>query len=183
MVLSDRSTDLSFFPVPSALITFCAGDGQPYLRTSAWVGMVCSTPPLLSLAIAAGDNPFFARWMEKGFVVNLPSAESLTAGEFLGSLARRAQDTVPPGLTLVDATIVRAPLIEECPVRIECVRGRGRARFGQWILTAEVAAVHLGDTDLKEGRLPTDIHSLKPFARRWRQHLHPGASRLETPTA
>ena len=150
----------SMCPVPSALLTFRCPRGEDHVAAAAWVGIVCSRPAVLSLTIRKE-----LKGLSRGgdFAVNLLSEDQLTSRTFL-DLAGQEDIRLHPGsgLTLAAGGGIAAPIILECPVRIECRKAAFLSRYGQKLLRGEVVAVHM------EGRVhgldaPLDICSLKPF--------------------
>jgi flavin reductase (DIM6/NTAB) family NADH-FMN oxidoreductase RutF len=174
----------SFFPIPSALVTYRSFAGKPQMRTTAWVGMIGSDPPRVTLAFRPGGRGPWESRLHKEFAVNLPPETFLSASDFLSALALREGDgAFSPGLSLVEAMFVDVPLIKECPVRIECVRGTVRTRFGQRLLSGEVAVVHAGDSLLFEERLPVDPTRFQLLMRAWRKYLGPRRDHSALPLA
>jgi flavin reductase (DIM6/NTAB) family NADH-FMN oxidoreductase RutF len=80
------------------------------------------------------------------FVVNLPSKNLLEAIDYCGMVSGRKIDKFKrTGLTAVPASYVRAPLIKECPVNIEC-KVRAILTFGSHdIFVGDSLAIHADD--------------------------------------
>ena len=108
-------------PVPAALITCKDQEGRTNMLTLAWVGTVCSDPPMLSISIR---KERFSHHMvcETGeFVVNLTTEAILKATDYAGVKSGRDVDKwKETGLTPEKASVVDVPLIAESPVNLEC---------------------------------------------------------------
>ena len=109
------------FPTPAALVTSIDADGKPNVATAGEVFMMSLHP----LIVAAGFRP--ATYSNKlihatkEFVANLPTKDILEAVDYCGSVSGREVDKFEAtGLTPLPAKHVKPPLIEECPVNVEC---------------------------------------------------------------
>jgi len=91
------------------------------------------------------------------FVVNLPKREILWAVDYCGSVSGREVDKFKAtGLTAVPAKHVKAPLVEECPVNIEC-RVRDVIHFDYMdrdVFAGECLAIHIDEDIIGEDGLP-----------------------------
>lgn len=136
-------------PVPLALVTSVDAAGRANIITLAWVGVVCSMPPMLSIAVRPER---FSHNMIRDtgqFVINVPSADLLWATDYIGTRSGRHEDKFAAlGLTPVAATEVRPPLIAECPINIECLL-RHELRLGSHdLFIGAVVALHADETAL-----------------------------------
>ena len=109
-------------PAPVVMLS-CGNKGEkPNIITLAWVGTVCSEPPMLSVSIR---KERFSHHMVKEsgeFVVNLVPASLTRACDFCGVRSGRETDKFAAmGLTPEKAPNLQfAPQIAESPVSIEC---------------------------------------------------------------
>ena len=60
------------FPTPTAMVSCASGDGVPNIITIAWVGVVCSEPPVVSVSIRPGRYSHGLIKKSGEFVVNIP---------------------------------------------------------------------------------------------------------------
>jgi len=110
------------YPLPVIIVSCADEAGRTNAVTLAWNGITCSEPPMLSISIRPGrfSHPMIKKTGE--FVVNIPTVGIVRAVDYCGHVSGRdAQDKIKQaGLTAEPATKVRAPLIRECPVCLEC---------------------------------------------------------------
>ncbi len=143
-------------PVPVVLVTSVGADGRPNVVTLAWAGVVCSTPPMVSIAVRPER---FSHGLIKAtgqFVVNLPSSEQLWAVDYCGTRSGRHEDKfAAAGLTPVPASEVRPPLIAECPINVECVVRHELSLGSHDLFIGEVVAVHADESALDEAGNPS----------------------------
>lgn len=139
-------------PIPSAYLTFHSVSGAPHVLTAAWVGVVCSRPAILSITLP-GSCGLSEQWPQGGeFALNMPSDEQISSGPLA-----RLDVTLEPGAK------ISAPVIAECPVRIECRGASFFSRHGQRLLSGEVVVVQMGER-IHGLDGPVDLCRLKPFA-------------------
>ncbi len=153
-----------FFPTPSALLTFLAPDGRPRGIPVGWVGIVCSRPSRLSLSFQCRGGLECEFLPEGNFAVNLPTDVQLAQTDFLQRLADESFDILhEPTLSLTQGEVAGVPLIVECPVQVECRKGSVQSRFDHYVVSGEVACVHLGERCFGPER-PVNLCRLDPFA-------------------
>ena len=114
------STQLA--PVPVVLVG--CGNGETLknnLITVAWAGTVCSDPAMLSVAIRPERFSYDLIRKSGEFTVNLPGSDLASAVDKCGVISGRDQDKFALcGLSAKPGTKVAAPIVEECPVNLEC---------------------------------------------------------------
>ena len=107
-------------PVPPALVV-CGDMDKPNVLTVAWTGIVNSHPPKTYVSIRP-ERYSHGIISERGeLTINLPTKEIVRAVDFCGVRSGRDLDKFAKcGLTPVPASEVSAPIIDECPVALEC---------------------------------------------------------------
>ena len=108
-------------PVPSALVSCGKKDQKPNIITLAWVGVVNSIPPMISISIrpAPYSHDLIAETGE--FVANIPTADMVEIADGCGMVSGRDVDKFAKyGLTPEWGTLQHAPYIVECPLNVEC---------------------------------------------------------------
>lgn len=108
-------------PLPSALISCGGKEGTLNIITLAWVGVINSDPPMISISIRPSrfSHPLIAETGE--FVANIPTADMVEITDSCGMVSGREVDKFAQyGLTAERGTLEYAPYIEECPLNVEC---------------------------------------------------------------
>jgi len=121
--MNKRSLKPSTFlmPVPAALVSCQDRGGRPNIITVAWTGVVCSDPPMLSVSLRPSRYSHGIIRETGEFVVNIPSADIIRKVDYCGITSGREVDKFQEaGLTPMIAEKVAPPLIQECPVSMEC---------------------------------------------------------------
>ncbi len=151
-------------PVPAVMVS-CDGLGfHKNIITLAWVGTVCSNPPTVSISIRPERYSYAIIRETKEFVINMPDIELVQATDFCGVVSGRDVDKFSEaGLTAAPGKFVKAPLIEEAPVNIEC-RVKQIIPLGSHdLFLAEVLLIHVGEEFLGEkGQL--DLEKMRGVA-------------------
>ena len=108
-------------PVPVVLVTCKNLEGKDNVFTVAWVGTVCSKPPMLSISIRPErlSYDYIKETME--FTINLPTKKQTKEVDFCGVRSGRQIDKIKESsFTLQEGEKVKSSYIKECPVNIEC---------------------------------------------------------------
>jgi len=154
-------------PVPVVLVS-CGGTKgwKPNLITIAWIGSVCSDPPMLSISVRPERYSHAIIKATGEFVVNVPSTDQARAADWCGVVSGRTADKFSAtGLTSAPALKLGCPIVPECPLNIECRIRRSLELGSHTLFLAEVVAVQVS-SDLVDsrGRLNLQKAGLMAFA-------------------
>lgn len=153
----------ALYPVPAALITCSDGNGKKNIVTLAWVGTVCSDPPMVAIGVRPTRHSYQMIKDSGEFVVNLPRADQVNETDYCGMYSGRDVDKFEQtGLTAIPASQVKAPLIAECPVALECKVRQTLSLGSHDVFIGEVVAVQ-ADEDVMSGQR-LDPAKLSPLA-------------------
>ena len=130
------------YPLPAVLVT-CGTAEKPNVFTVAWTGIVNTVPPKTYISLRKSRYSYELIERTGEFVINLTTRELAFATDYCGVKSGRDVDKFRElGLTPVPAEQVKAPLIGESPVNIEC-RVRQVMPLGSHdMFIADVVAVH-----------------------------------------
>ena len=140
------------FPNPIALVTVADGDAKANIITIAWVGMACSDPVTITIAVRPSrhSHELLARAGE--FVLNVPGRDLLEATDHCGVVSGRDHDKwSEAGLTPEPASHVGAPLIKECPYALECKVVETLELGAHDLFVARVLAAHVEHRFVEDG--------------------------------
>jgi len=141
------------YPLPVVMVSMADRDGKFNIITIAWAGTVCTKPPMVSISVRPERYSYPVLKETGEFVVNLTTRELAFATDFCGVRSGRDIDKFRAlRLTPLEADQVRAPLIAESPVNIEC-RVRQIMPLGSHdMFLADVLAVHADEKYMDEKR-------------------------------
>lgn len=113
-------TSERMYPNPVVLVS-CSDGKNDNIITLAWVGTVCSKPPMISISIRPSRYSHEIISSSKEFIINIPDEKLIEACDFCGTKSGRNIDKFNElGLTKEKGLIVSSPAIKECPINIEC---------------------------------------------------------------
>lgn len=142
------------YPLPVVLVTCGDHISEANAITLAWVGTVSSDPPMIAIGVRPTRYSFGLLQRYGDFVVNLPDVDHVDILNYCGSVSGRTENKFKTaGLTPVRAENVRAPLISEFPVNMEC-KIKNRISLGSHdLFLGEVVTVHASSHVLNRGEI------------------------------
>jgi len=109
------------YPVPAVMVSCGANQEEYNIITIGWTGNICSDPPMcyISLRPERYSYDIIKRNME--FVINLTTADLAEITDWCGIKSGRDYNKFKEtGLHIEKASKLKAPMIKESPVNIEC---------------------------------------------------------------
>jgi len=95
--------------------------GKANMMTAAWVGICCSKPPCVSIALRKATYTYGNIIERKAFTVNIPSRNYVKEADYFGLVSGRDVDKLAAtGLTPIKGEKVDAPYLKEFPFAVEC---------------------------------------------------------------
>lgn len=138
-------------PAPKILVSCRGKDGR---NNALAVGYCCNcsfNPPMVMVGIVPTR---FSYQMIKDtgcFVVNLVGADQKEMFDYLGSHSGRDEDKLAKlGATISDGEKVKAPLLTDCPVNIECTVTDSIVTGSHEMFIGKIEAVHADANYVKE---------------------------------
>ena len=139
------------YPLPVVMVTVRDRAGKANIITVAWAGTVCTNPPMLSISVRPERYSHRALMETKEFVVNLTTEKMVRATDYCGVKSGRDVDKFKEmKLTAVPASVVKAPMIGESPVNIECKVRQIMPLGSHDMFLADVVAVHADEKYMDE---------------------------------
>lgn len=124
----------------------CGTMEKPNVLTVAWTGIVNSEPAMTYISVRPSRYSHELISENREFVINLTTAKTLKAADFCGvKSGRDVNKFAEAGLTPVAATAVKAPLIEESPLSLECRVTEVKSLGSHDMFLAEIVAVDVAD--------------------------------------
>jgi len=149
------------WPHPTTLVGADV-DGKPDFAAVAWTGVAASTPPAISIAL---QHP---RYSLKGirqnltFSINIPSRELVRETDYCGLISGAKTDKVKDcKFKVFYGKTPNAPLIEQCPINLECEVRHILNMGSHALVIGEVMETHVSEDCLTDGQ--PDMNKVKPF--------------------
>ena len=153
----------ALFPCPVVLVTCLDNEGNPNIITLAWVGTVCSEPPIIAVGIRPTRYSHGLIKSNKEFVVNIPTTKILRESDYCGvSSGKNVEKFSETKLTKQKAENVKSPLIKECPVNIECKLKEVIPLGAHDLFLGEIVQVHV-DNEILDEKGNIDFKKADPF--------------------
>jgi flavin reductase (DIM6/NTAB) family NADH-FMN oxidoreductase RutF len=142
-------------PLPVVMASLGQTPDEYNIITIAWTGIINSEPPMTYLSVRKSRHSHSLLLKNREYVINLPSENLTFATDFCG--VRSGKDVnkfETQKLTPIPAEIVKAPMIEECPINIECKVVDVISYPSHDMFVSEILKVHANQDLLDEkGRL------------------------------
>ncbi len=110
------------YPIPAVMVSCGRMEDKPNIITVAWAGTVCSSPAMVSVSIRKERYSYDLIKDSKEFVINLVTKELVRKADYCGVKSGKDVDKFKEmKLTPIQGKMIKAPLIGESPVNIECL--------------------------------------------------------------
>jgi flavin reductase (DIM6/NTAB) family NADH-FMN oxidoreductase RutF len=109
------------YPLPAVMVTCGSSPEEWNIITVAWTGTICTNPPMCYISVRPERHSYDILKRNMEFVINLTTADLARATDWCGVRSGRDYRKFEEmKLTPGKATVVKAPIIEESPLCIEC---------------------------------------------------------------
>ena len=130
------------YPLPAVMVSTADKSGKSNILTIAWTGTICTNPAMVYISVRPERYSYHMLKESGEFVINLTTEQLAKATDYCG---------VRSGKDVDKAEKLRyAPVIEECPVNIECKVTEVKELGSHHMFLAEVLAVQIDEQYLNE---------------------------------
>lgn len=131
------------YPLPVVMVSVADKEGRANIITIAWAGTICSNPPMVSISVRPERYSYNIIKETGEFVINLTTKELAYATDYCGVKSGRDVDKFKEmHLTPVQGIEVKAPMIGESPMCLECKVRKIVPLGSHDMFIADVVAVH-----------------------------------------
>ena len=150
------------YPMPSLLVG-AQVDGKPNFMAVAWGGIAGSTPPMISVAIQPHRYTYQGIRQNMTFSVNVPSTDLVKETDYCGiATGAKVDKTRVCDFKVFYGRIETAPLIEQCPVNLECSVVHILNLGSHSLVVGRIDETHISEDCLTDGK--PDVTKIKPFS-------------------
>jgi len=142
------------YPSPAGLIVSVDKSGKPNVMTAGEVFNIgLREPCIIGIALRKATYTHSLIIESRQFTVNFPTLDILEKVDLVGTISGRdgLDKFSKYGLTPIASTEITAPIIEECPVNLECKMLSVSEVGDHDLFLGEVVAMHV-DNDKIDGR-------------------------------
>ena len=153
------------YPLPAVMVS-CGTQEEGYnIVTVAWTGIINTNPPMCYISLRKSRHSHGIIKKNGDFVINLTTRKLALATDWCGVKSGRDFDKFKE-MKLHPATAdkVKAPLIAESPVNLECVVTEIKELGSHDMFLAEIVAVHGDRKYLDKETGAFDLSKARPIA-------------------
>lgn len=133
-------------PTPVVMVSCGETPDEYNIITIAWCGTVCSDPPMCFISVRPNRHSYPIIKERQEFVINLVSKELAERTDWCGVRSGdKYNKFLETDLTPVRGSVVKAPMIYESPVNLECVVKQVIPLGSHDMFLAEIVAVHASE--------------------------------------
>lgn len=131
------------YPLPAVMVS-CGSTPEEYnIITVSWTGTICTDPPMCYISVRPTRHSYDIIKRNGDFVINLTTASLAYATDWCGvKTGANHKKFSEMKLTPLASSKVKAPMIKESPVNIECVVKDIRELGSHHMFISEVVAVN-----------------------------------------
>lgn len=153
------------YPLPAVMVS-CGDEPDNYnILTIAWTGTVCSDPPMCYISVRHERHSYDLIKRTGEFVINLTTTSLVHATDWCGVRSGREYNKFKEmHLTPQQGQVVKAPLIAESPLNIECLVRDIRPLGTHDMFLADVVAVDAEDNLIDKTTGAFQLNHAQPIA-------------------
>lgn len=139
------------YPLPAVMVSV-GNEIEANILTIAWTGTICTNPAMVYISVRPERHSYEIIKSTKEFVINLTTEALAEATDYCGVKSGKDVDKWKEmHLTQGPAKKLKyAPIIEECPVNIECEVVEIQELGSHHMFIANVVSVQVSDEHMNE---------------------------------
>lgn len=152
------------YPLPAIMVSCGATEEEYNIITISWTGTICTNPPMCYISVRPERHSHHIIKKNMEFVINITTEEIAFATDWCGVKSGKDYNKFKEmKLTPEKAQIVKAPLIAESPISIECIVKEIRQLGSHDMFIAEVVAVNVDDKYIDSNTQAFDLSKANPI--------------------
>lgn len=109
------------YPLPAAMISCGSSEEEYNIITLGWLGTICTNPPMCYISLRPERYSYDIIKKNMEYVINITTEKLAYPTDWCGVRSGRDYNKFEEmKLTPGQSSVVRAPIIEESPLNIEC---------------------------------------------------------------
>jgi len=138
------------YPMPAVLVGADVNE-KPNLMTAAWCGIASHEPP--AVAVAVRKNRYTLEGIRKNetFSINVPSSDMAKETDYCGLYSGKNTDKSQI-FKIFYGALKTAPLIQECPVNLECKVIHYLDLGSHTLVVGEIIETYITDNCTSDGK-------------------------------
>lgn len=153
------------YPLPAVMVSCGDINGEMNILTVAWTGTICSDPPMCYISVRKERHSHAIISRTGEFVINLTTVALAYATDWCGVKSGRDFNKFREmRLTPERGQVVRAPLIAQSPLNIECRVTEIKPLGSHDMFLAEVVAVDADEKLIDKATGAFQLNHAQPLA-------------------
>lgn len=149
------------FPLPTVLVVTGTME-KANIVTIAWITMLTGKPATLGIAVGSKGHSGELIKNNGDFSVNLVSAEIMKEADFCGITSGKDTDKfAQSGLTKLASEQIKSPIIQECPINIECRLTQADMTGATNLFKGEILQTHIDEDKIVDPEKAGSLDILK----------------------
>jgi flavin reductase (DIM6/NTAB) family NADH-FMN oxidoreductase RutF len=131
------------YPLPAVMVSCGSVEEEYNIITISWTGTICTDPAMCYISVRPGRHSYDIIKKNGEYVINLTTKSLSFATDWCG--VKSGKDHMKffeMKLTPVPASIIKAPMIKESPINIECIVKEIKELGSHHMFISEVVAVN-----------------------------------------
>ena len=153
------------YPLPAVMVSCGSTPEEWNIITIGWTGTICTNPPMCYISVRPERYSYEILKRNMEFVINLTTEDLAAATDWCGVRSGRDYNKFKEmRLHTEPAQVVKAPLIQESPLNIECKVLEVKELGSHDMFIAEVVAVNAEEKLIDKGTGAFQLNHAKPLA-------------------
>lgn len=153
------------YPLPAVMVSLGESEEEYNIITIAWTGTLCTNPPLCYISVRPERHSHTILMRTREFVINLTTRALAHATDWCGVRSGKTYRKFEEmQLTAGQAAMVKAPIIVEAPINIECRVIEVRQMGSHDMFIAEVVNVKADQQYIDPQTGAFDLAKAEPLA-------------------
>jgi len=153
------------YPLPAVLVS-CGTMEKANILTIAWTGIINSDPAMTYISVRPERHSYNMIKESGEFVINLTTKDLAFATDYAGVTSGSKIDKIKKlGLNLEESNYIKAPMLKESPVSIECRVKEIKELGTHHMFISEIVSVNVDDKYMDEnGRFAMEKCNLLAYS-------------------
>lgn len=131
------------YPLPAVMVSCGSVEEEYNIITISWTGTICTEPAMCYISVRPGRHSYNIIKKNGEYVINLTTKALSYATDWCGvKSGKEHRKFSEMKLTPVPSSIIKAPMIKESPVNIECIVKEIKELGSHHMFISEIIAVN-----------------------------------------
>jgi flavin reductase (DIM6/NTAB) family NADH-FMN oxidoreductase RutF len=149
--MKQQPVDKSIFPAMPVVLVGTVVDGKENFMAVGWCSRVNSKPPMIAVAISKTHHTPKGILPHETFSICFPDSSMVKVTDYCGIVSGKNEDKSKLFSTF-SGMLENAPMIEECPLNMECKLIQTVELPGDYLFIAEIIGTYAREDVIVDGK-------------------------------